>query len=325
VQRGRQAEADPRLWAAADDGVITARALVELGVPETTTYRRCRDGGPWQRLASGIILLHNGPPTRRQREIAALLHGGDTAMLTGASALRHHGMRRAPDSDTVHVLIRHDRQVRSEGLIRVERTRRLPLPQERDGLAVAPLIRAVLDEVRTMRDATEIAAIIAEPVQRGRVLQEALLEELDAGCRRGSATPRAVLRAVIDGIRSAAEFEAREWWLAQPELPAARFNARVLDLDGRLVAIVDVLVEDVGFVWEIDSVEEHFARPDQVEATLERRRELHDVGLYVLSTRPGQRRDDPAGTLRDIRHGLAVAARLPSPSVRYEDDETRSA
>jgi hypothetical protein len=192
-------------------------------------------------------------------------------------------------------------------------------------LAVAPLIRAVLDEVRTMRDATEIAAIIAEPVQRGRVLQEALLEELDAGCRRGSATPRAVLRAVIDGIRSAAEFEAREWWLAQPELPAARFNARVLDLDGRLVAIVDVLVEDVGFVWEIDSVEEHFARPDQVEATLERRRELHDVGLYVLSTRPGQRRDDPAGTLRDIRHGLAVAARLPSPSVRYEDDETRSA
>ncbi len=246
-------------------------------------------------------------------------------MLTGMSAGRHHGLRRGPEPDGVHVLIPHHRQVRSWGYITVERTSRLPRPVERDGLAVAPLVRAVLDEARRLRDRDQIVALLAEPVQRRLVLPEALREELDAGCRKGSATPRAVLEAIADGIRSAAEFVAREWWLAQPELPPARFNVRVLGPDDRQVAIVDVLVEDVGFVWEIDSVEEHFATPDQVASTNERRRRLRDVGLYVVSTRPTQRRDDARGTLRDILDGLAVAALLPTPSVSYEDDLPRAA
>src|ERR1700754_5127072 len=49
--RMRIRSGQPRLYvlfAAARDGVIHARALVALGVPETTVYRRCRDGGPWQ-------------------------------------------------------------------------------------------------------------------------------------------------------------------------------------------------------------------------------------------------------------------------------------
>jgi hypothetical protein len=48
------------LIAAAVDRVIRARHLVELGVPETTVYRRCRDGGPWQLLAPGIVLMATG-------------------------------------------------------------------------------------------------------------------------------------------------------------------------------------------------------------------------------------------------------------------------
>ena len=66
------------LRAAAHDGVVTARALVALGVPESTVYHRCRDGGPWQRLAPGIILMTTGHPTTGQLVTAALLHGGGT-------------------------------------------------------------------------------------------------------------------------------------------------------------------------------------------------------------------------------------------------------
>lgn len=312
------------LWAASNEGVIAVRELVLLGVPETTAYRRCRDRGPWQRLGPGIIALHNGTPTWRQLLIAGLLHGGPDAMITGRAALRLHGLRHGPAPDKVHLLISHARQVRSWRTFHVERTSRLPRPVERAGLPVAPLTRALLDEARLMTDPTAIAGLLAEAVQRWLVTPEELLEELDAGCRKGSSAPRTVLRAVAGGARSAAEFDARAWWLAQPELPAARFNVRVRDLSGRTVGVVDALVEDVGLAWEIDSVEHHFATPDQVDATARRQRALRAVGLHVVSTRPSQRRDDEVGVLRDLRDGLAVAAALPAPRATYEDDIPRA-
>lgn len=314
-----------QLRAASDDDVMRVRAMEELGVAERTAYRWAQHGGPCQPLGPGILALHNGTPTRRQQEIAALLHGGEGAMLTGMSAGRHHGLRRGPDPELVHVLVPAHRQVRSVGIVLIERTTRLPRPLERDGLPVAPLVRAVLDQARRMREDAAISALLAEPVQQRRALPWALHEELDAGCRKGTAAPRRVIAAILDGVRSAAEFEVREWWLAQPELPRARFNVRVLDERGRLVGIVDILVEEVGYALEVDSVQEHFATPDQVSMTTARHRELREVGLHVDGFRPTRRRDDPAGLVRDILHGLMVAAALPLPRVTYEDDLPRAA
>ena len=325
VRRGTWADEPDRLLAASDHGVIAALALVELGVPESTVYRRCRDGGPWQLLAPGIVALHNGEPSVRQLEIAALLHGGPDAVLTGLSAVRHHGLRRGPETIRVHILVPQSRQVRSVGHIVVERTERMPRAVLRDGLPVAPLARAVLDAVRRLKDTEEIASLLAEPVQRRMLFVEHLRQELDAGCRKGSATPRVVLRAVADGVRSAAEFTAREWWLAHPDLPQARFNARVLDERGRFVAIVDVLVEELGFAWEIDSVEAHFATPEQVEDTARRRRALTGIGLHVLGTRPSQVHGDSAGTHQDVLDALAVAAMLPPPRAIFPRDLPESA
>jgi hypothetical protein len=319
VRRGEWAIEPEVLWAASQEGVIAVRELELLGVPEATAYRRCRDGQPWQRLGPGILALHNGAATWRQLLIAGLLHGGDDAVITGRAALRLHGLRRGLEPDRVHLLIAHHRQVRSWGPFHVERTSRPVRPVERGGLPVAPLPRALMDQARLMTDPAAISEMVAEPIRRWLVTPEQLLEELDAGCRKGSAAPRRVLRAVLAGIRSAAEFDAREWWEAQDGLPPARFNVRVSDPTGRSIAVVDALVEEVGFVWEIDSVEWHFATPDQVEATLRRQRALRALGLHVVSTQPSQRRDDPAGTLRDVRDGLAVAAALPPARAIYDD------
>jgi hypothetical protein len=304
--------------AASVEGVIAVRTLVALGVDETTVYRRCRHSGPWQRLLPGIVALHNGTPTRREREIAALLYGGPDAILTGVAACRHHGLRRLDDDGTVHVLVPDHRQVRSAGFVVVERTTRMPRAVERDGVACALLVRAVLDEARRRREPTSIAALLAEPIQRRMLLVEQLEEELEAGCRRGTAAPRRVLRAVRAGVRSAAEFDAREWWTTRG-LPPARFDVRILRPDGRLLAVVDAYVEDVGLVWEIDSVEAHFSTPDQVEATARRQRDLRDAGLVVVSTRPSQIGDDPDGVEKDLDNGLTVAAQLPAPDVRVVD------
>jgi hypothetical protein len=322
MRRGEWAIAPELLWAASREGVIAVRELELLGVPEGTAYRRCRHGEPWQRLGPGIIGLHNGEPTWRQTMIAGLLHAGDHAMITGRAALRLHGLRSGPEPERVHLLIHHTSQVRSWGCFHIERTSRMPRAVERDGLAVAPLPRALTDEARLLSDPTAIAELFAEPVRRYMVTPQELLEELDAGCRKGSAAPRAVLRSLLDGVLSAAEFDARAWWLAQPGLPPARFNVRVRDLSGRTIGIVDVLVEDVGFAWEIDSVEHHFATPEQVDATARRARALRGVGLHLVSTRPAQRRDDPDGVLQDIRDGLAVAAALPPVRALYDVPQT---
>ena len=153
---------------AANDGVVTAQALVALGVPESTVYHRCRDGGPWQRLAPGIILMTTGHPTTGQLVTAALLHGGPDAVLTGLEACRRHGVRRGPaPQPPLHVLVPHDRQVRSAAQIQVERSRRMPAAVVRGGVPLAPVPRAVIDAARRLRDAREITELIADPVQRG--------------------------------------------------------------------------------------------------------------------------------------------------------------
>jgi hypothetical protein len=116
-------------------------------------------------------------------------------------------------------------------------------------------------------------------------------------------------------VWSPAEFGARELWEATVGLPTMRWNVALYDESGAFLAIVDGFVEELGFVWEIDSVEEHFATPDQVEATATRRRRLQDAGLHVLSTRPSQQRDDPDGVRRDLKAALDIARLLPTPTV----------
>lgn len=304
----------------ADDDVIAVVELIRLGVPETTIYRRCRPGGPWRLLAPGVVLLATGVPTRRQRLHAALLHGGRDAVLTGLDAARLHGLRRGTVPDDVHVLIPGERQVRSVRHVLVERSTRLPPPVVIDGLPAAPVDRCVLDAVRRLADRSEIAAVLTEPVQRRMVTREALEEELDSGCRRGSAVPRSVLRAIAAGVRSPAEFAAREWWLAYPELGTVLFNVALLDGRGRFLGVADVFDPEIGLVGQVDSTEHHFMTPEQVIETERQHRAYRSAGLHVIGIRPNRLRLDADGLYRDVLDARRVAAALPPTEVTWRPD-----
>lgn len=306
-----------RLRAASWDLVIAVAELVRLGIPERTVYRRTQQDGPWTLLLPGTILLSNGEPTLRQRRIAALLHGGPRAVLTGLDAARLHGLRRGGEPEKQHLLIPIEQKIQSVDFVLVERTKRTPETRQRDGLPVTTIERAVLDHVRRLKDLEEIAAILTEPVQRRMVLRETLIAELDAGTRRGTAAARRVLGAIADGVESPKEFVFHQFWKSVPGLPTVRCNVPVYDLTGRRVGIADFLVDELGFVWECDSVAEHFATPEQVLKTAERARAFREVGLYLLSTRPQQLRDDPRGVETDIRQGLEIATTMPPPRVTY--------
>ncbi|MBC8090470.1 MAG: hypothetical protein H7Y15_00675, partial [Pseudonocardia sp.] len=167
--------------AAAWHDVITARDLIALGVPESTVYDRCRDGGPWQRLLPGIVMLSTGHPTDEQILVAALLQAGPDAMLTGLEACHRHGVRRGPHRrGALQLLIPHSQQRRNNTLVIVERSRRLPCPVVRGGFPLAPVARAVIDAARRLRSEREIAELVSDAVQQRRCTVEELAAELRA-------------------------------------------------------------------------------------------------------------------------------------------------
>ncbi|MCD2190335.1 hypothetical protein [Actinomycetospora soli] len=327
MRRGTWA-ADPEyVRSVAVDNIAHVHELMGLGIPEGTIYRRCRTGGPWTLMAPATVRLGTGTPTRRELVRAALVYAGPQAVLTGLDAARAHGLRRGELPAAVHLLIPFGVRLHATPIVRVERTRRLPTPPRiRDGFPVASIERSVLDVARTMTDESDIAALLSEPVQRRLVLPESLVAELEAGCRKGSSTPRRVLRAVTTGARSAAEFDFLRWWNAQPQLRAHAIvlNVRV-SAGSEFLGIADGLLPDLGLVLPIDSTEHHFMTPEQVTETERQHRAYRSAGLHVYGVRPMRMRGDPGGLLRDVLDAIAVAEQLPTPSVLWTPDLPRPA
>jgi hypothetical protein len=310
-----------RLREAAEDDVIHVSVLLEMDVPESTIYRRCGDDGPWTLMAPSTVRLGTGTATRRQLVRAGLVYAGAGAVLTGLDGARAHRLRRGELPEQVHVLVPATRRVRSVPGIRVERTHRPPAAWTRDGLTVAPMERCVIDAVRSMTVRSDIAAVLTEPVQRRMLLVDSLGSELDAAGRRGTATPRAVLRAVTAGARSAPEVEFHDWWSARPELARHRILLNVrLYAGGEFLGIADGYLPDLGAVLPVDSVEQHFMSPDQVELTERQHRSYRSAGLHVYGVRPSRMRADSEGLLQDVLDAIAVAERLPTPSVLWTPD-----
>jgi hypothetical protein len=106
--------------------VVTRRQLLTLGLTDRAMQYRFRPGGPWQVLLPGIYLGTNGPPSRRQKEMAALLYGGPGSVVTGPVALMHHGIRSPLPLDAIDVLVPAPRQRRDVGFVRLQRTARMP-------------------------------------------------------------------------------------------------------------------------------------------------------------------------------------------------------
>jgi hypothetical protein len=295
--------------------VIRARELVAHGVPESTVYRRCRDGGPWKLLAPGIVLMATGHATPGQLVTAALLHGGPDAMITGLHACRRHGVRRGPPPpSTLHLLVPHGRQVRNTDLMHMERTTRLPVPLLRGGVPLAPPARAVIDAVRLIRSQREVTELVSDAVQRRLCTVAQLSAELNDGGRRGSSTPRRVLQDVSAGVRSAAEADAKKLW-RRSGLPEPWWNAPVRDAAGRLLGIADAWWDEVALVWEINSYEWHLA-PEDYAREQEKLARFTALGVGVLPTLPKRLRTHGDEVLDELRGAYKAAAIRPRPEVR---------
>ncbi|MFB9565596.1 hypothetical protein [Saccharopolyspora hordei] len=180
--------------------VYRVRDIEKLGISQSTTYRRARADGPWTRLAPGVVLVAPGPPTLHDRIQAALLRAGPGAVVTGLVAAHLHGIAAPPDEVEVHVLIPHSRKVQSYAGTRFERTTRLPRPVYVNGVPTAPPVRAVMDGARTFRTWAFTQRLLRDAIRKAaECTLIALITEMEAGSRRGTAVPRAILRTFRNG------------------------------------------------------------------------------------------------------------------------------
>jgi len=304
-------------------GLITARQLAEIGVHSATVHRRLV-GGMWTRVLPGVHLVDGGHPSRRQRELAALLYAGSPSALTGTTALRRYGVRSLhlqdvaddePDRpEPVHLLVPHDRRRLSTGYVRVERTRRFPDEVvRRHGVVLVPLARAVGDAARRLRRDTDASALVSEVVQRGLVGVVDLEAELAGGSRRGSAFFRRALAPVSRGARSAPESDLMRL-IDEAAIPSVFYNAVLVDAAGVFVASCDAWLDDVGLAIEVDSVQYH-AGPEGFASTVRRNARYTAAGVLVHAVLPTDIRDHPQRVLADLLRARESAASRPRPEV----------
>jgi hypothetical protein len=294
---------------AGQHGVISRRQALAAGLTPNMLQRRTRGGGPWQRVLPGVYLTVTGTPTTDQRDMAALLYAGPGSVITGAAALRRHGLR-APETKVVDVLVPAKRRRGDTSFVRVQRTTRLPEMSYASGeLIFAAPSRAVVDAIRSLTALPEARAVMASAVQRRRCTVTDLMDELAEGPIRGSALLRTALIEVAGGVRSAAEGDLRAL-LIRAGLPRPLFNARLYRGDV-LIAVPDAWWPDAGLAVEVDSREWHLL-PADWERTMRRHARMSACGIVVLHFSPHQIRSEPVTVIEAIKAALGVTCGSPA-------------
>ena len=166
--------------------------------------------------------------------------------------------------------------------------------------------RAVADTALEYRYGPPVRAMVTGAVQRGLCTPQAIVDELEAGPRNDSAMLRRAVADVLGGARSVAEAEAADV-LRRGGLPSFELNAPILDADGRLIAIADVLWRELRAIAEIDSREFHFSEQDW-KRTMRRHNRLTAAGYAVMHVPPSLIRSDPDRWLDEVRAGLSARA-----------------
>ena len=303
-------DAIPRVF---DHLVAPATELIALGLTGRAIHERCREGGPWQRLESGLVLLTNEPPSRTQRIHAALTVAGPEAVLTGVDALVLQDMTAARLDGPVHLLVPPRRQPRLVDGVFFERTHQLPDPLHLGGFPVAPLPRATIDTCRRAKAAEHVRALLGESIYRGRVTPATLRDELDRAGSRGTALPRRMLAEIDDKVRSVAQGWAKRL-VQQASLPLPAWRVPITSANGSHVATADAWWDEVGLAWEVDSYAFDLT-PADAKAALRRAARLTASGVLVVHTPPTQLRDEPNVVAELLRSAHDQASARPRPDV----------
>lgn len=291
-------------------GVLSRSQAVDLGLTTRTLRYRTRRGGPWQAILPGVYLTVTGVPTLDQRDMAAVLYGGQFSVLTGQAALRRYEIltgRNRPDF--VDVLVPADRHKAGADYVRIHRTTRLPsriLAEQ--ALHLAYPARAVTDAALQAMNLREMRAIVAAGIQGGRCTPEQLAAELGHSRLANAGMMLTVLSEIRAGLLSPAEGDLMDL-VRLAALPEPLWNPR-LYLGDLYLGKPDAWWGNVGLAVEVDSREYHFDQPDW-EQTMQRHDRMTAAGIRILHITPRQTRTQPSWVTQLIRQALGTGSPIP--------------
>lgn len=287
--------------------VLLRHELARLGVDDQLLERQVARGA-WCRVAPSVVVTCPSPDGR-DLALAALLHAGPRALLTGRAACRLYRMRDVPSGGPVAVLLPHEVRRVSTRHVSVLRTVTPVTRLVVAGLPTVPPARALLDAASglSLRD---VRALVLGGV--GDDLVD--LAEVEAVLRGARSSGSAAVRRALDDARRGA-LSAPEAELADLLRPWARQHRTPvllnpwLVLDGVLVGRPDVLLPELGLGVEVDSAQFHGGRA--LTATLQRHKRLTDLGLLLGHETPFAIRSEPAAVLRRLDDDLRRRGREP--------------
>jgi hypothetical protein len=283
-------------------GVVGRGQALDCGVSRSAVGYRLRRDGPWKMIMPGVYATTTGDMTPDQRAMAALLHAGPRSVITGAVAIRRHNLR-CPGLNEVDVLVPRGVRVQSRGFVRIVHTSRMPESFYATGhIRYAPPARAVADAARGMARLSDVRAVVAEAVQRGRCDLASLISELNAGPSTGSRAFRIALSEVGAGIRSAAEGDLKEL-IDGSDLEQPLYNATLYAADGTFLGIADAWWERAGVVGEVDSRQYHLS-PEDYERTTMRHNHMAAYGINLLHFLPSTLRQKSPTVIADLRGAI---------------------
>ena len=182
------------------EGVVSRRQVLAHGGDDVVIERRLRRR-EWASILTGVYVVHTGAPSWRQRAWAAVLYSAPAA-LSGASALRAHGVRGHDEVASIEVAIAPSRRVRPVPALVVrrltdyERIAQAHLSPPR--LRVEPALLRVAAQARTEDRAV---SVLADGCQCGATTPARLAREL--GLTSGLARRR-LLADILDDVGAGA-------------------------------------------------------------------------------------------------------------------------
>jgi uncharacterized protein DUF559 len=279
-------------------GVVSRAQLIQAGMSKSGIDRRIR-AGRLHVLHPRVYAVGHRAVSREGRWLAAVLHGGEEAVLSHRSAAALWGVKRGGEHGRIE--IGTPRSMRSYGAVYPHHTGLLPDEvTSRRRIPVTTLTRTLLDIASGIsEEGLEAAIREAEYLHRFRPQQLEDLLERHPG-RRGAKAIKACLRRLSHGPagRTRSRLEIRfAALLAQTELPKPALNA-LLDLNGSKVE-ADCLWRDQRLIVELDGGKAHRTR-SAFESDRERDRRLQVAGWRVIRVTWHQL-DEPVALIEDLR------------------------
>jgi hypothetical protein len=294
------------------DGVVSLAQLEQHGFTASAVQHRV-GRGIWMRPLPEIILTATGPPTRRQRLIAARLWAGVDSVVDADDACAWYGL--PPQwfrPELVHLVVPDSSSTRQRGFVVVRRSASKIVVGDRGLVPYVNPATAVIACARRAPTAAATLAYLSLALQRGLVTVDDLASARgsfgDKWCRRVDAA----LVAVGVGVRSPAEKDALKLFRTSRLLPPPQWNVWISLGDGGPPVCVDALWEDAGLVAEINGRTYH-AWADQYEKLHRRGARITSSGLTVMHCTPRQLRQHGPETLRQLERTYIRLAGMGLP------------